>query len=122
MHLTCGRLSSRPLSNMRVGAEPVGGLLAPNYREVTAVGWFGHDDLPSEVMWWYRTRILRALDGAVGEVWLQDVASPIVSLPRRDAYALRDTSNLSRRSFYETYLSQAGRETTNGSSRWPRQR
>lgn len=91
-----------------LGAEPVGGLLAPNYREVTAVGWFRHDDLPSEVMWWYRTRILRALDGAVGEVWFQDVTSPIVSLPRRDAYALRDTSNLSRRSFYETYLSQVG--------------
>ncbi len=78
-------------------ARPAGGQLAPDPREVSDLGWFALHGLPTDLMWWHRRRIQDALSGVMGAVWRQEGGWPFPSgFTRRDLYAARDASGLSR--------------------------
>jgi ADP-ribose pyrophosphatase YjhB (NUDIX family) len=67
-------------------ARPIGGTLQAHPREVTGIGFFPVDALPSPLMWWHRQQIQDAIAGVGGSVaWI---------------YAFRDRSGLSRQQFY----------------------
>ena len=89
-------------------ARLVGGQLTPDPHEVVDIGFFAPDDLPDDIMWWHRTRLERALAGAVGEIWLQDVAGPLTGLTQPELYALRDREGGPRRAFYERHFGHPG--------------
>lgn len=89
-------------------ARRVGGTSAADPAEVTEMRRFTLESLPADIMWWYELRIRRALAGAVGEVWYQDVGGAAARLPRRELYALRDSVPGSRSAFYREHLTPRG--------------
>ncbi len=89
-------------------AHAVGGSLRADPSEVTEIRRFGRAELPAEIMWWYRLRILRALDGGSGEVWHQDLVDTPGGADRQRLYALRDAAGIPRRAFYERFLAARG--------------
>jgi ADP-ribose pyrophosphatase YjhB (NUDIX family) len=78
-------------------ARPAGGVLSPDPREVSDIGWFTPESLPADLMWWHRQRIQDALAGVTGAVWRQEGGWPFPpGFTRRDLYAARDASGLPR--------------------------
>ena len=93
-------------------AEPIGGVLQPQVSEVLEMRYFAFDEIPHELLWGDRQRILDALSEQAGaSVWLQHVPfAPVDVENRRDLYALRDASGLERLAFYERYFGWAASE------------
>lgn len=87
-------------------ALPIGGSLQSLAHEVTDLGYFPVNDLPSPVMWWHRQQIKDAVSGVGGSVaWSQNASWTLQApLNRSEVYALRDQSGLSRQQFYFRYL------------------
>lgn len=87
------------------GAQIVGGTLRPDPSEVVEVGYFGRDEIPEDLLWDQRERILDALDGIGGSVVRATprLRPPSMPLSRAELYAQRDQSGLSRREFYRTF-------------------
>ena len=83
-------------------ARPVGGELKPDPNEVIELGYFRADNLPEDLLWWHKQRILDALNGiGGGVVWLQEIDWPFDhNFNREELYARRDQSGLSRRDFF----------------------
>ena len=82
-------------------ATPIGGKLKADPREVIEIGFFAQDELPSDLLYWHKQRIIDAFNGVSGVVWLQDAEWPFERWYSRDElYARRDESGLSRRDFY----------------------
>lgn len=84
-------------------AEPVGGDIDPDPKEVIEIGYFGPDEIPADLLTWNRQRILDAFNGVGGgAAWSQELGSSpfIPGISRADLYRLRDESGLSRRDFY----------------------
>jgi ADP-ribose pyrophosphatase YjhB (NUDIX family) len=83
-------------------AEPVGGQIHPDPREVIEIGYFSPDDIPEDLLSWSRQRITDAFSGVGGGVaWSQELDLPFpAGTTRADLYRLRDESGLSRRDFY----------------------
>ena len=83
-------------------AEPAGGEIAPDPNEVIEIGYFGPDEIPSDLIPWNRQRIIDAFNGVGGGVaWSQKIDSPFPGgTTRADIYRLRDESGLSKRDFY----------------------
>ncbi len=78
-------------------ARPAGGVLSPNPREISDIGWFSSEALPADLMWWHRQRIDDAFAGVTGAVWRQEGGWPFPpGFTRRDLYAARDASGLPR--------------------------
>ncbi len=71
-------------------ARPLGGDMARHGYETVDLAYFGRDNLPETLLWWYHQRILDALDGTVGVVRLQDAAWPYPGKTRRDVEELRE--------------------------------
>ena len=87
-------------------AEPIGGVLQPQVSEVLEMRYFAFDEIPHELLWGDRQRILDALSEQGGaSVWLQHVPfAPGDVENRRELYALRDASGFERLAFYERYF------------------
>jgi ADP-ribose pyrophosphatase YjhB (NUDIX family) len=84
--------------------EAVGGALKVQEDEVLEVAYFPFDNLPDNLLWGHRQRILDALEGCGGgAVWLQHVPfNPLVN--RQELYKLRDESGLSGQEFYARHF------------------
>lgn len=53
-------------------AEPIGGVLQPQVSEVLEMRYFAFDEIPDELLWGHRQRILDALSEEGGaSVWVQ---------------------------------------------------
>lgn len=91
-------------------ARAVGGELRPQRGEVVAVGFFGADDLPDDLLWGQRERIADVLAGVGGSVVrTNDVERPADwPVSRAALYALRDRSGLPRREFYRRHAARLG--------------
>ncbi len=80
----------------------IGGKLRPQPEEVIEARFFGPDELPDDFLFGHRQRALDAFQGVGGgAVWTQPLAWPFPpDMTRRQTYALRDQSGLSRSEFY----------------------
>ena len=89
-------------------ALPIGGEIQPDPHEVIDIGYFGPDEIPTDLLFWQKQRILDAFsEVGGGVVWLQDADLPLEEpISRADLYARRDASDLSRRDFYFQNISQ----------------
>lgn len=89
-------------------ARPVGGAWQPNPVEVLQMRYFGAGELPEPLLFGHRQRILDALSGACGAVWVQPAYWPLpMDITREEMYARRDASGLGRRQYY---LAQFGQD------------
>jgi len=86
-------------------ARPIGGEIRLQPGETIAVRYFPFDQLPSEMLHGQERRILDAVKGKTGVSMRQELGLPI--LTRKELYALRDRSELSRQEFYLQRISQA---------------
>jgi ADP-ribose pyrophosphatase YjhB (NUDIX family) len=92
-------------------AHTVGGALRPDSHEVIEAGYFGLDVLPTPLLSGHRQQILDALGGASGNIWSYEVAWPFApDITRKELYALRDRSGLSRQEFYVQHMLSIGDE------------
>ena len=92
------------------GAVVSGGTLRPDPREVVEARWFSSAELPDDLLWGQAERladafagyggaIVRATDRELPETWPRS---------RREHYALRNDSGLSRSEFYSRLASALG--------------
>lgn len=79
---------------------PVGGAFAPDPREVTDLGFFAPDALPTPLMLEHEVMIAEALGGAAGKVWLSTRQMPPQFAERSALYRWRDQSGLTRQEAY----------------------
>lgn len=92
-------------------AKVVGGALRLQPGETIELGFFAADELPEEIVFGHGRRILDALAGSSGLAWIQQLESPVeIAQNRRELYALRDESGLSRSAFYHDMMSRFGSE------------
>ena len=90
-------------------AKSVGGMLQPQVEEVLALNYFAVNDLPKDMFWWHRQPIVDAVNGAVGSVVRSFQINPPQPVnSRKELYALRDQSGLSRPDFYRYYFEHGG--------------
>lgn len=84
----------------------VGGEARTSPGEVIAVDWFAVDALPEPMFWWHRTMVAEAVAGVTGAVWSSNVRwrVPPDVRTRREIYAYRDASGLSRQEFYRRFM------------------
>ncbi len=80
-------------------ARPLGGDMARHDYETVELAYFGRDNLPETLLWWYHQRILDTLDGTVGVVRRQDVVWPYPGKTRRDVEELRQQGLLANAEF-----------------------
>jgi len=93
-------------------ATPVGGTLQPQVEEVLALNYFATDDLPNDMLWWHRHPIADAVNGTAGSVVRSfQITPPQPVQSRKELYALRDQSGLSRPDFYRYYFEHSGTST-----------
>jgi ADP-ribose pyrophosphatase YjhB (NUDIX family) len=80
--------------------EPVGGALKAQQDEVLEMDYFSPHEIPENLLWGHRQRILDAFDGRGGSaVWTQNVPfDPFVD--RHDLYRMVDESGLTGMEFY----------------------
>lgn len=97
-------------------ARPIGGEIRLQPGETVEVRYFSLAELPTEMLFGQRQRILDALNGSSGISLRQELHLPVIT--RAELYAERDRSGLSRQEFYQQRLAQARfdekREVGNG--------
>jgi 8-oxo-dGTP pyrophosphatase MutT (NUDIX family) len=99
LHITCYR------------AVVIGGSLQPDPHEVIAMEWFAPDALPEHLLVGQRRRILDAASGVVGKVQREQRTNHLPHrMSRKEVYAFRDASGLSRREFYTRYFPELREE------------
>jgi ADP-ribose pyrophosphatase YjhB (NUDIX family) len=87
-------------------ARPIDGEIRLQPGETVDVRYFPVDDLPVEIMFGQKQRILDAAQGLSGVSLRQELhVSP---LTRRELYDERDRSGLPRQEFYQQRMGQAG--------------
>lgn len=89
-------------------ARPMGGTLSVDPDEVLDAGFFAPASLPEPLLWFHRQRIADALAGVGGAVaWKQEQPWPFdEDMTRRQFYARRDNSELSRQEFFLTHFDE----------------
>lgn len=93
LHITCYR------------AIVISGSFQPDPHEVIAMKWFAPDALPEHLLVGQRQRILDAVSGVVGKVQREQRTNRLPHrMTRKELYAFRDESGLSRRDFYNHYF------------------
>lgn len=87
-------------------AKPIGGELRTQIGETTEVRYFNPNEIPNELLYGQRQRILDALSDMKNSVArLQKLSSPDTQIKsRQDVYRLRDRSGLQRQQFYLNYI------------------
>lgn len=89
-------------------AVPAGGALRLALGETVDVGYFGRGELPHPLVAWHRQPLEDALDGLGGVVRSIAYDWPFAPhLTRREVYALRDQSGLTRQRFYLQHFERA---------------
>ena len=96
-------------------ARPVGGEIRLQPGETIEVRYFPFDQLPDEMLFAHKRRILDAIAGKTGLSVCQQIDMPVVS--RQELYALRDQSGLSRQAFYMQTIRNASISETDELSR-----
>jgi ADP-ribose pyrophosphatase YjhB (NUDIX family) len=93
-------------------ARPIGGKLRTQVGETIEVRYFKPSEIPNELLYGQRQRILDALSNIrKAIVRLQKLSSPSEQIKtREDVYELRDRSGLTREEFYMKYLEQCHSE------------
>lgn len=86
-------------------ARPIGGEIRLQPGETVDVRYFSSTELPAEMLFGQKQRILDALNGLSGISRRQELHLP--SLTRRELYEERDRSGLSRQEFYLRRMAQA---------------
>ena len=85
-------------------AEVIGGELKAQKGEVLDIAYFPVNELPENMLWGHRQRIMDAINGhGGGVVWQQNVPFDAVE-NRQELYQLRDESGLSGHEFYLQYF------------------
>jgi ADP-ribose pyrophosphatase YjhB (NUDIX family) len=87
-------------------ARPIGGEIRLQPGETVEVRYFPFDQLPAEMLFGQKRRILDVINGLSGVSVHQELHLPIVT--RQELYELRDRSGLSRQEFYLQRVAQAG--------------
>lgn len=86
-------------------ARPNGGALSPQANEVLELHYFDPDELPDDLLWWHRQRIVDACEGLGGSACWRQEATPVRgAFSRQELYTLRDHSDLPRSEFYRRYV------------------
>ena len=89
-------------------AKPVGGELRMQAGETVDVAFFPFDDLPREMLFGHPKRIHDAIYDASGMSVRQEInLADKTQYTRKEIYALRDQSGMSRREFYLQRFEQA---------------
>jgi len=89
-------------------ATPIGGELRLQAGETVEVAYFPFDDLPEEILFGHRKRITDAIANVTGVAMKQELNLPGENQPtRKELYALRDQSGLSRQRFYMERIARA---------------
>ena len=89
-------------------ARPIGGELQVQPGETVEVAYFPFDEIPEEVLFGHKKRIEDAIQEVNGiavkqELHMDDAGKPT----RKELYALRDQSGLSRQEFYLKRIARA---------------
>ena len=87
-------------------ARPIGGEICLQPGETVEVRYFSVDDLPAEMLFGQKQRILDAMHGLSGVSLRQELHLPATT--RRELYEERDRSGLPRQEFYLQRMAQAG--------------
>src|SRR5579864_3929425 len=94
---TIPRMIAGNCTNAVFAAEIIGGKLETKTDETLDARFFTQQQLPDQLIWWERQRIVDALLGIGGSaVWTQDAPLLGEHLSREDLYRRRDESGLSR--------------------------
>lgn len=89
-------------------AKPVGGELQIQAGETVDVAFFPFDDLPKEMLFGHQKRVSDAIHNASGVSVRQEISlADKTQYTRKEIYALRDRSGLSRQEFYFQRFEQA---------------
>jgi ADP-ribose pyrophosphatase YjhB (NUDIX family) len=89
-------------------AKVVGGTLSPQVDEVIDIGYFAAEELPANLIPWHRRPALDALSGLSGAVYSTTINTPLPVQSRRELYAMRDASGLSRLAFFKQIVAEEG--------------
>jgi ADP-ribose pyrophosphatase YjhB (NUDIX family) len=85
-------------------ARIVGGALTPDPREVLEACFFPFDALPEHLVTGHHQKIADVISGVTGRFVTETFSSPPAPMvSRKELYAMRDRSGLSRRDFYLQY-------------------
>jgi 8-oxo-dGTP diphosphatase len=88
--------------------RPIGGELRVQPGETVEVAYFPFDEIPEEVLFGHKKRIEDALNDVHGIAVRQELNMPDTEKPtRKELYALRDQSGLSRQEFYLKRIARA---------------
>ena len=87
--------------------KPIGGELRTQPGETIDVAYFPFDQLPEDISFGHKKRILDAIHGINGISVRQELNTDGKKVTRRELYAQRDQSGLSRREFYLQQIQQA---------------
>jgi ADP-ribose pyrophosphatase YjhB (NUDIX family) len=89
-------------------AKPIGGELRLQPGETIEVAYFPFEDLPKGLLFGHQQRIADAIADVRGVARKQELNMPNENKPtRKELYALRDQSGLSRQQFYEERIARA---------------
>lgn len=96
-------------------AVPGDGSLRVDPGEVVEAEWFAADELPFDLLWGQRERILDALSGVGGSIVrsIERERPAIWPRDRQEWYADRDQSGMSCSEFYGELLDELGDDTSN---------
>ncbi len=91
-------------------AEEWGGELRIQPDEVLEAGFFSPEDLPEQMLFGHRQRVVDGFRGGPGGyVWYQDAEWPFApGTTRAELYALKKRSGLSKADFYYRYVGKPG--------------
>ena len=89
-------------------ARPIGGELRIQPGETVEVAYFPFDEIPEQVLFGHKKRILDAINDVRGIAVRQEMHLPGEPKPtRQELYALRDGSGLTRQQFYLERIARA---------------
>lgn len=85
--------------------EIISGEMKPQVEEVIDIGFFALDELPQPIFWWHIPQIEDAMNGIGGGTAGRTILTPAEDVEsRKELYALRDRSGMSRTEFYKYYF------------------
>lgn len=103
---TYSRLGGFPdIHAILYAARPIGGEISLQPGETVEVRYFSVDELPAEMLFGQKQRILDALNGSSGVSLRQELHLPVIT--RRELYEERDRSGLPRQAFYQQRMAGA---------------
>lgn len=92
-------------------AKPIGGELRTQAGETSELRYFSLEEIPKELLYGQRQRILDATRGLSGVARLQRLSPPSGQIKtRQELYRLRDQSGLSRQQFYLQFIERCESE------------